>query len=86
MLNKDVIIESDICRDVLNGLIANYARYGRAEGIDLRDKKTDISRMYCKIVTENKKTRFYKSEEEVKKCNELIETAKAALKKIGGMV
>lgn len=49
MLNKDVIIESDICRDVLNGLIANYARYGRAEGIDLRDKKTDISRMYCKI-------------------------------------
>lgn len=86
MLNSEVIIEADICRDVLNGLIANYARYGREKGIDLRDKKSDISKLYCMIVSESKKTRFYKTEEEVKKCNELIETAKAALEKIGESV
>lgn len=83
MLKSEIVMESDICRDVLNGLIAGYSRYGRNNGIDLKDKKTQFSKMYCQIVDENKKTRFYKTETEIEKCNELIAAAKAELKNVG---
>lgn len=83
MLKSEIVMESDICRDVLNGLIAGYSRYGRDYGINLKDKKTKLSKMYCQIVEENKKTRFYKTEIEIKKCNELIAAAKTELKNVG---
>ncbi|MCM1183723.1 MAG: histidinol-phosphatase [Roseburia sp.] len=84
MVNKDIVTESDVCKDILNDLVAGYVRYGRARGIDLRDGKTDFSRLYCQIVTENKKARFYRTRQDIIKCNKLIADAKAGLEKIGG--
>lgn len=83
MLRNEIVMEADICRDILNGLIAGYSRYGRTNGIDLKDKKTNFSKMYCQIVTENRKTRFYKTEAEIINCNKLIAVAKAELKNVG---
>lgn len=83
MLKKEIAMEADICRDILNGLIAGYARYGRANGINLKDKKTNVSKIYCQIVDENRKTRFYKTEADIIKCNKLIAIAEAELKNTG---
>lgn len=82
MSRREIVMESDVCRDILNGLIAGYARYGRSKGINLKDKKTEISKMYCRIVDENRKTRFYQTDIEIKKCNELIDKARAELKSV----
>lgn len=79
MLKDEIVMRSDICRDALNGLIARYTRFGRNHGIDLNDKKTRISKIYCRIVDENRKTRFYKTENEITECKKLIAVAKAEL-------
>jgi len=82
MLSENIIAKSETYTWILNGLIASYGRY--ANGIDLKNKKSDFTKLYYDIIAEQKKSRFYRTEEELIKCKEFIDMAKDTLERLGG--
>lgn len=84
MLNENFIAKSETYTWMLNSLIASYGRYANANGIDLKNEESDFTKLYYDIIAEQKKSRFYKTEEELTKCKEFIDMAKDNLERIGG--
>ncbi|MCM1157191.1 MAG: hypothetical protein NC300_01670 [Bacteroidales bacterium] len=84
MSDMDIVLEADVCREVLNGLIAAYMRFSYDNNVDLRDENSEICSIYKNIVLECSRTRFYHDRQDIEKCNEIIDFAKEYLEKIGG--
>lgn len=84
MLKYNIEIEADVCHDILVRLLASYKCYAREAQINPRDTSTDFGKVYNLLVKEANKSNYYQKEEEIQRCNKIIESSKQYLLKIGG--
>ena len=84
-MNNNIIAKVEIYTWMLNGLLASYGRYADEAGVDLNDRESEFCIEYYKIMEEERKVRFYSTEEELEQCREFIHMAKGKLEQFGGI-
>lgn len=84
-MNNTIIAKVETYIWMLNGLLASYGRYADEAGIDLDDRESEFCIEYYKIMKEERKVRFYSTEEELEQCREIIHMAREKLEQFGGI-
>lgn len=84
-MSDSFIIESEVCTEILSGLIANYMRYAMEHNIDVENRELEFTKHYYEIGNFKRKAMMCKTEQELKECQDFIDKAKKYLIQIGGM-